>query len=650
MPHDPVLRAARNRRYRSSHGTWQSQIRRFIGVDGEGGGTDEYGRQNFLLLRAGNMELFDNNNPLRSRDCIEFLLATPRNAILCGYFFTYDATQILRDLPTERLVKLFEEKPREKGRSTYTFWGEYGIEFRPRQYFRVCRINRDTLKSIPGTVRTVNEVGGFFQKSFVEALRDWNIGDNRTVEMIAANKERRAEFYKLTRIERDYCAAECALLAELMEALRRVCREVDIEPKQWRGAGWIAGRLHEIHKTPKKTERIARPAVLDGIAAAAYYGGRFEVTAVGSIPGPVYEYDVNSAYPAAMPSLPCPIHTRWRKFRDVPGAQATFVAKISFRHSDDVPLCGFPIRRKGHLFWPRQGQGVYWQPEIAAAMMANPDLHIEWHGGYYAQIRCNCRSYEWVRDLYDYRKSLGKAQIGYPIKLGINGLYGKLAQRQGAAPYHDHIAAGLITANCRASLMRAYAQDPAAIVMLATDGIYSRRPLALQLGEGLGEWEAKVRHGGMFVVQPGIYWSPGSDERPKTRGIPRSKIIERRAEFEAAWCSYMMLEGEHAPPIVAVPITSFIGHRLALSWGKPEMAGRWMVIGSDKGGRQISFDWSSKRTGGNSDGQSIITAPKSGYPGLRSETYDPVALSDGEAQNLEMEGAPDWEPWGNSDE
>ncbi|HWH79462.1 MAG TPA: hypothetical protein VNT76_18915, partial [Candidatus Binatus sp.] len=133
-----ITRSARNRRYYEKHRKATGEnLKPFIGVDGEGGGTDDVGRQNFLLLRAGEMELFCANNPLSTRECLDFLLSTPKNAILCGYYFTYDATQILRDLPPERIANLFEPKPRIPGFSPYTFWEDYAIEFRPRQYFRV---------------------------------------------------------------------------------------------------------------------------------------------------------------------------------------------------------------------------------------------------------------------------------------------------------------------------------------------------------------------------------------------------------------------------------------------------------------------------------------------------------------------------------
>lgn len=620
-----------------------------MGVDGEGAGIDRLGRQNYLLLRAGNenseAELFADNNRLSTVACLEFLLSLPANAILVGYFFTYDATQILRDLPAERIARLFEPQQRGEGHNSYTWWHEYGIDFRPRQYFRVCRLqSRDNPRVVPGSARTVNEVGGFFQKSFVEALRDWQVGDKPTVDMIAANKDRRSEFVRIGQTERDYCAAECKMLAQLMEKLRETCGAVDIVPRQWRGAGHISARLHEIHRTPKRTERD-RPATLDRIAEAAYYGGRFEITRLGRIPGPVYEYDINSAYPAAMLTLPCPVHTKWKKFPTMPPDRClSYVAKIHFKHSHGANLCGFPVRRKGRLFWPREAQGIYWKIEIDAAIQAGAEI-VKYEGGYAAIKNCECDFFRWVNELYLYRKKIGKATLGYPIKLGLNGLYGKLAQRIGAAPWRDHILAGMITAYTRAKLISGYASDPGAVVMLATDALYSVRPLPVDVGDQLGQWECKERDG-LFVVQPGIYWSPGSAGTPKTRGIPRSVVIEYRDQFERAFDDWCAGNGSEAPPVISVPVQSFVGHRIALHRNKPELAGCWLVV--DK---HIDFDWKNKRVpnGAVRDG-SIYTKPFDGNSKLITETYNGDLLSDIQMQLMETEAAPDFAPWGNSGE
>lgn len=639
----------RVQKYRASHGkrdrtnekrTHVSVTKPFIGVDGEGGGTDAAGRQLYKLLCAGEAELFNNNEQLSTADCLEFILSLSSNAILIGYYFTYDVTMILRDLPTERLERLYTKDETQK--SFYTFFGEYAIQFIPRQYFRVARLNRDTLKAIPGTARTINEVGGFFQKSFVEALRDRKIGDPATIEFIGANKDRRSEFDIIGTTERQYCALECKLLAELTESLRADCIAADIVPRNWRGAGSLASRLHEMNNTIRRKDRD-RWQTLDRMAIEAYYGGRFEIAAVGRIPGPIYEYDIRSAYPAAMLKLPCPIHTKWRKFNGaIPAKDALslFVARVHFRHGAETPICGFPIREKGKLYWPIEGNGIYWSPEIQKAVAAGSQVSYE--SGYYASTHCDCCNYEWVERLYQYRKQIGSATRGYPIKLGLNALYGKLAQREGAAPWRDQLAAGLITAYTRAALQDACNRDPDAIVMLATDAVFSRRPLDLPIGDDLGQWETKIRETGLFIVQPGIYWSPGSEHLPKTRGIPRSKVIAERQRFEDIWDHWCIATG--APPAINVGLTNFIGHRLALARNKPELAGTWLPVT-----KRISFDWANKRQPAAAlDGAMLRTVPYRGAPDLVSESFDPKLLTELSDQLLDDEAAPDYFPWGNS--
>jgi hypothetical protein len=81
-----------------------------------------------------------------------------------------------------------------------------------------------------------------------------------------------------------------------------------------------------------------------------------------------------------------------------------------------------------------------------------------------------------------------------------------MAQRCGLGPYHDAVSAGLITAITRASLIEAIAKDPQSVVMIATDAVFSTRPLPLDIGDGLGQWEEKVWPD-LFIAQPGVYWS-----------------------------------------------------------------------------------------------------------------------------------------------
>lgn len=578
------------RKPRGTHGM-------FMGVDGEGAGTDELGRQHFLLLRAGDAELFNDNRPLRTADCLEFLCSLPRKPVLVGFAFGYDATMILRDLDRERLDHLFmsqADKQKAGIQFRYTYWQDYAIEYLPKQYFRVARVKNNEI--VKNSSRTVYETFGFFQSSFMAALKRFDIGREHWAE-IERNKQARRDFTTMDRTVRRYCRLECELLADLMTSFRETCLAADIKPRTWNGAGKLAASLHTSHGTIRRDALGVPPGLLQ-VASTAYYGGRFEITRTGQIEGPIHEYDIRSAYPAAMQSLPCLHHGEWRRADHVDASGSLFVAEVSFRHDRRMSLCGFPIRTKqSRLFWPRQGRGTYWSVEIDAARALGADITLG--EGWTYERQCDCQPFDWVRGLYDYRRSIGSGAKGYPIKLGINSLYGQLARRVGGGgPWSNHIWAGLITAWTRAQLMRAAAQAPHDILMLATDGIYSRVPLDLPIGEELGQWE-HATHPAMFAVQPGLYWGP---PKPKTRGISSSVFTPHIGRFEAAWQRFgeedraavklpreMLFDMENIG-FVRVPLVNFIGAKLAWSRGKPETSGVWK-----EDSRRISFDWSLKR-------------------------------------------------------
>ena len=277
---------------------------------------------------------------------------------------------------------------------------------------------------------------------------------------------------------------------------------------------------------------------------------------------------------------------------------ALYLAKISFSHPDGR-WCGLPFRQNGSLFWPLQGTGWHWSPEIDAAQRC---LHADFvvHDLWIARCECDCRLFDWVRDVFEERRRIGSNTRGYPLKLALNSLYGKQAQRVGRAPFHDAVAAGLITAITRTALIEALSQDPDAVVMLATDAVFSTRPLSLDTGMRLGQWEEKIWPD-LFIAQPGVYWSP-SDLRAsvKSRGAPRSIIGDAAPQFHeifAEWLDVMRRPGgmervlqERLIPSVPVTVCVFYGCRYALARGKPWLAGRWEDIS-----RHLSFEWKTKR-------------------------------------------------------
>ena len=645
--------------------------RPFVGCDGEGIGGHDGSDQRYALFRMGSRELYDGDRRLTTPELLRFILEYPEpRDLLVSFAFDYDVNMILKDAPAERwrhLLKL-DTATREGERDPFQRAGgwtwlrfpggamTFGVQYIPRNYFKVCRglsirLPKGEWRTIaaPGSTRTIYDTFANFQSSFLVALNRWSIGAEHW-PAIKAGKEGRAAFATITPDVRRYCSIECDLLADMMSAFRSACLAVNIRPKTWNGAGKLAAALMSDHGVMRSAEVEKRlPADLLRMAHEAYYGGRFEVTRCGAIERPVHEHDINSAYPDAMRELPCLEHGQWRKASgaELAKSRGLYVARVAFAHGADSFLCGLPFRspRDGRLSWPRFGRGVYWSPEIRSARRLGAKLTLG--GGWLYIKRCSCRPYDWIEALYEYRRSLGKSARGQPLKLGYNAIYGKHAQRIGKPPFANPLYAGLTTALTRAKLNHAIVAAGARnVVMLATDGIYTvgRRP-ALARGDRLGEWEYK-RHPSLFVVRPGLYWPPkprGKAHAVKSRGLSAKFFEPMVGKFRRVWRTYIAAKRSRrgavdyelaklhelgavkpiAPPVVAVPIVAFIGHRLALHRNKPELACRWA---HEKRNQSFECHNGAKRSGQRLHRNSVVMGPRVGDPLAESASYQPGTL------------------------
>jgi hypothetical protein len=609
------------RRWRVGHASTDFRSRPFAGVDGEGAGVDDLGRQLYRLLRAGDRELYHEGRALTSAECLAFLADLPRDRIWVGYYFDYDATQILRELPEERLRKLLDRRAGQ-----WIDWQGFQVAYLPRKYLRVRR------EGARGWV-TVSDAGSFFQCAFLSALERWEVGTPRERKLVARGKARRGKVGQIDARERAYCATEVRLLGDLMEKLRAACLEVGYLPAAWQGPGYLASAMLARHGLPRKRD-LKLPKELLDFANGAYYGGRFEVFRVGQLGERVWSHDINSAYPRALLDLPCLVHGEWSEGRGSRPEGDPWVAELE--HETKGPggrfACGLPVRTKeGTITWPRRAWGTYWSWEAEEAIRAGARVRRwgRWWG--YAR-RCACQPFSWVPEVYEERRRLGKDARGLVLKLALNSCYGKLAQSVGSAPWANPIWAGLITAHTRAAIAGAYRGRERDLVMVATDGVVTARaPLPVKGGEALGEWTVEELPG-IFVVQPGFYWL---GEKLRTRGTSRKNVEPLRDRFRRAWRA--MLPRRTFRPVL-VPETLFVGLRLALARGKLETAGRWVDVE-----RKISFDWQTKRgAGGTTVGRWVQTFTQRGHSSLRSVPYDRAIGGARELERMEHEAQPDF--------
>jgi hypothetical protein len=490
--------------------------RSFVALDGEAIEGD------YCILASSRGRSIVHRDGLSTTACLEFILgeaAREPGAVLAGFVFSYDANMILHELPEPKIRALWD--------NGQCWWNGYVLTYRHRKEFRIRAGERRA---------TVWDTFGFFQSSFVKALESWNVG---TPGELAAMKARRATFQKTELWEvLGYCRQECRDLETMLDELERALVAADIRLARFDGAGAVAAALMRRegvkNHMPGRQVRKLRDA-----ARSAYYGGRIECVRFGTVPGAVYAYDLRSAYPAALRTAPCLSCGHWTRENETGPLS---LARVRWKLAGNV--LPFPWRAyDGTVFFPQEGEGWYWSVELDAARAAlatgviTGRLDVSEVLTFHPE--CDHAPFGWLDRVYAQRaeyKAQGHA-AEKPLKLGLNSLYGKTAQRvgwKGKRPaYHALEWAGLTTARTRAELYRASlpAASSGALLFYATDAIVTTVPLELPapVDDRPGGWES-AEHDGATIVQSGVYWL---EHRAKTRGFFPGEVTE--AGVRHAW-------------------------------------------------------------------------------------------------------------------
>lgn len=513
----------------------------FVGWDGEGVTID--GRHKYVLLaNSYGHTLYDPRGipTVRALDMLCNQPAKdpkPSNHVMFGG--SYDANMILADLGYYQLGELAETGQLDVHK--------FRIRYRPRKFLHVIRyrpgsqhVNENRTGSI-----MLWDVLGFFQTSFVKSLQLWLPEVEEVIAYIADMKKQRSGFTLEQKREiQRYCVDECKLLVDLMEKLRKMAKRVGYCPTRWDGAGALGSTMLRKNKVKdyKVSYVIRRDGSLQGnipfqvnlAAQSAYFGGRIELVRFGNYNLECYTHDIVSAYPAAMVDLPCLAHGKWR-FTKRPRKGSFSVVHVTFG-ADSIlePFYPLPWRnRHGFVFFPPSTEGWYWMPEVEAMREHYFPSNYTIHGAWTFVPECDHKPFSFIPKVFDYRRKLKEQghHGNVVLKLGLNSLYGKLAQQVGwrtdwsaktkAPPtYHCLEWAGWITSKTRATMFQAAMLDPTAVVAFETDGLHSTEAHPVgNTGSDLGMWDID-RHDGLTYVQSGVYWLRDGDTwKAKYRGL-----------------------------------------------------------------------------------------------------------------------------------
>ena len=541
----------------------KSYGRDIVAYDGEGIGT--LASHRYVLLMNDKEDVLEERvkyQGISTQAAFNFLMDCKRkypNALHVGYGLGYDVNMILKgvdhDVPLKHLKILVRNKR--------VFWRNYEIEFIPRRFFRVSRYPReygDKRGLVPEESIIIWDFLGFFQESFVEALqgcftdielRDLGLGQ------IMEGKAGRGSFTEHS-LDNGYIKAytlkETQALAALAGRLRSDCLASGIRLKRYDGAGAAAASLlqsNNIGIIVKKSNMLL-PDGLERAGQIAYGGGRAELFKFGHTDEEVWHGDIISAFPSVMPDMPDLSKGMWvhHDFDD-PFAGRFTLCKVYWdfryildqngkRHHRNPFQTMFPFFyrmpwQEPRVFYPPQGYTWMWKPEYDAAYK-----HKKYLGGEVHMLESwefmpsdYSRPFEFVNDLYAKRlqyKLDGFKGQALAVKLATNAMPGKMAQSKGYSgigengeggkgaggkswglpPYYNILYAGYITSCIRAEVFNVAMQDPSAIIAIATDGIWSTRPLKVDEGTWMGQWEVE-KLDGFTSIQAGIYFSRKKD-------------------------------------------------------------------------------------------------------------------------------------------
>lgn len=611
-------------------------VDRIIGIDGEGIGRNPH-RYVYLAGRDENGTGWEVGrlDRLSTELCLDFLVALPRRSLVVGFSLGYDIAKWLQDLPDRAIYLLMHEELRQRltpdGRIVYKpiLWNGFRINYMNKRFTVGYQNSKRST--------TVWDIFRFFQSSFVKALEAWKICPQSEIDEISRMKDVRSELETKSREEiHAYCQKECLNLAKLARALIEAHKAAGLELKSYFGAGSTASVFLAKQGIAEKRGEIPEEMRLP--VACSFFGGRFENSFVGPVNQTVYSYDISSAYPYQTSGLPCLLCGNWRSLRKFQSFDNQG-NRICLVHWRSPPLRSglrcetwgtLPIRsRDGTIVFPLGARGGWtWGQEFQAAQELNP--HIEAMEVWTYETDCNHRPFADVPRYYRERVALGKDAKGIVLKLGINSIYGKLAQSRGVnPPFQCWVWASIITSNTRAQLLRAIAAAPQSILMLATDGVYSRTRLKLDLPadtgtwdleKPLGGWEEKVINQGVFCVRPGIYFplNPTEDQiqQVRGRGLGRKSLFDNWQTIVEAWAA-------NKSSIEIGNMTRFVGAKSGLTKSnqgvtRRDCYGEWIDHRVN-----VSFAPQPKRKAINSDG----TLEPWGYLDFESSPYDPAALS-----------------------
>lgn len=549
----------------------------YVGIDGSGYFDTDDQRYVHDLLAVGNQTIGSAGTRLTSSRVFSFIQNTAEayrarglEPVFQTYFGQLEITNWLKDLDPMTKALLAE---RTGGRPSRA--GRWSIKYLPEHWLELSWKNdEDETERV-----RIHDAGQTFGTSFsatAGTLLDLSEYERSLLLRLEAKvaeqtREERAQgFAALRHNLRRSTKLRTRTLGRFYRTIAPLF-EYDLQP-ELHGPGKLAERFltmtaqNELDWDGDQSLLLTNAEQLellgpDGyeLANASFYGGIFETLAHGRIDGPVYQYDLNSAYPAAIAQLPSLRGAKvWEtgdrdEALEALAAGSIVLASVDFVATQNL-MGALPVRHKGKTLPDGTANEISYRPQIGITQVPLQEvldaeangLLERWSllGAVVIEVDQDLpKPFEMVASLYDRRLEAGKkSPLGLAIKLILNSLYGKMAMGY-SYEFASPVYAALIASFVRSEIYRAIGSHPdgvAGLIRVETDAVFffSEHP-TLPLSDRLGEWDLTKYDGGIWSIGPGLWASMVRDESDGSRDRWMTDTLKTRGftqeAFYRAW-------------------------------------------------------------------------------------------------------------------
>ena len=343
---------------------------------------------------------------------------------------------------------------------------------------------------------------------------------------------------------RKYCLQDCIYTKQLAEHWIKVFFEAfNFYPQRFISSGYLAEKVLINNKIniPLFGEI---PFEINEFAWRCYYGARFEIIKRGFI-GNAHLYDINSAYPYSLANIPDITKGTWKKSKTLLDDALLGFFKIECNIPDVKYIPPFPFRANKKLFFT-SGKFTTYCTLAELKSCNDPSFYKILESYQYFDDRPTYPYKKFIESIYNKRLKFKEQNnpLQLPLKIILNSIYGKTAQRVGnrMGNLFNPIIASTITGMTRAMLYDFVKKHGIEhdVVSFATDSIITTRKLDVNSTK-LGDFSHDNSASDVYVLQNGIYRFNG---KWKKRGIGNlgNKQIEHLETIEKDGNLYQVMK------------------------------------------------------------------------------------------------------------